>query len=70
MTAVPVISTDSEPVAGWVDNFNGPVALLIGAAKGVVHVTLADRDIVADYIPVDVCIKAIIVAAWRKATEA
>lgn len=51
------------------DNFNGPVALLVGAAKGVVHITLADKNIVADYIPVDLAIKAIIVAAWRKATD-
>ncbi|XP_026277010.2 putative fatty acyl-CoA reductase CG5065 [Frankliniella occidentalis] len=63
-----VISSLSEPVAGWMDNFHGPVGLMAAAGKGLVHVALADSEVVADYMPVDIAIKAIIVAAWERAT--
>lgn len=29
-----VISTIKDPVAGWIDNFNGPVGLLVACGKG------------------------------------
>lgn len=29
-----VISTLSEPMPGWIDNFNGPVGLLVASGKG------------------------------------
>ena len=29
-----VIAAMREPVPGWVDNFNGPVGLLVGCAVG------------------------------------
>lgn len=31
----PVISAWKEPIPGWVDNFNGPVGLLIAVGKGI-----------------------------------
>lgn len=65
---VAVISSISEPVPGWMDNFHGPVGLLAAAGKGLVHIALADQSVVADYMPVDIAIKAVIVAAWERAT--
>lgn len=67
---VAVISSISEPVPGWMDNFHGPVGLLAAAGKGLVHIALADQSVVADYMPVDIAIKAVIVAAWERATAA
>lgn len=62
-----MISSWQEPVCGWVDNINGPVGMLIAGGKGVLRAILADPDIVADYIPVDIAVKAMICAAWQRA---
>ncbi|KAF7988464.1 hypothetical protein HCN44_001037 [Aphidius gifuensis] len=61
-----VISTLTEPMPGWVDNFNGPVGIMIGGGKGVLKVVLSDPEISADFIPVDVAIKAMITASWKR----
>ncbi|KAJ1527952.1 hypothetical protein ONE63_007885 [Megalurothrips usitatus] len=65
-----VISSVSEPVPGWMDNFHGPVGLMAAAGKGLVHIALADSEVVADYMPVDIAIKAVIVSAWERARGA
>lgn len=61
-----VISTMTEPMPGWVDNFNGPVGIMIGGGKGVLKVVLSDPGLSADFIPVDVAIKAMITASWKR----
>ncbi|XP_050074498.1 fatty acyl-CoA reductase 1-like [Anopheles maculipalpis] len=63
-----VTNSESEPLPGWVDNFNGPIGLLLGCASGVVRAGLLDLEKRINCIPVDVSIKAIIVAAWKRAT--
>ncbi|KAL6266507.1 hypothetical protein P5V15_003356 [Pogonomyrmex californicus] len=61
-----VIATIDEPVKGWVDNFNGPVGLFIGGGKGILRVVLSDPCASCDFMPVDVAIKATLVAAWKR----
>jgi fatty acyl-CoA reductase len=61
-----VISTLNDPIPGWIDNFNGPIGLLIGGGKGIVRVTLGNPNTVMDYMPVDIAIKIMCVAAWEK----
>lgn len=51
------------------DNFNGPVGLLVGSGKGVVRTIFSDPNAVSDYIPVDLAIRAMITAAWHRATS-
>ncbi|XP_039444625.1 putative fatty acyl-CoA reductase CG5065 isoform X2 [Culex pipiens pallens] len=63
-----VISTMKDPIPGWMDNFNGPVGLLVGCGIGICRTMYCDPNNVADFTPVDVCIKAMIVAAWKKGT--
>uniref|UniRef100_A0A182WCN9 Fatty acyl-CoA reductase n=1 Tax=Anopheles minimus TaxID=112268 RepID=A0A182WCN9_9DIPT len=63
-----VTNSESEPLTGWVDNFNGPIGLLLGCASGVLRTGLVDLEKRINCIPVDVSIKAIIVAAWKRAT--
>ncbi|KXJ70568.1 hypothetical protein RP20_CCG023141 [Aedes albopictus] len=63
-----VISSMRDPIPGWIDNFNGPVGLLVGSGIGICRTMYCDPNNVADYTPVDVCIKAMIVAAWKKGT--
>ncbi|XP_076668282.1 putative fatty acyl-CoA reductase CG5065 [Andrena cerasifolii] len=61
-----VVSTIDEPVPGWVDNFNGPVGMMILGGKGALRVARGKSDIANDYLPVDVAIKATLTAAWKR----
>ncbi|XP_012263712.2 fatty acyl-CoA reductase 1-like [Athalia rosae] len=54
-----------EPQPGWVDNFNGPTALVVGTGKGLLKTMYGRDNISVDLIPVDVCINAFIAAAWE-----
>lgn len=57
-----------EPIAGWVDNLNGPTGLILGCGKGVIRTILCNGKMVADLIPVDVPINMMITVAWYTAT--
>ncbi|KAL7304301.1 hypothetical protein TKK_0003102 [Trichogramma kaykai] len=61
-----VISSMAEPVPGWLDNFNGPVGMMVGGGKGVLRVTYFEKHNSADFIPVDIAIKAMITATWKR----
>jgi fatty acyl-CoA reductase len=61
-----VISTMKDPIPGWIDNFNGPIGLLVGCGIGITRTMYCDPDNIADYTPVDVCIKAMIAAVWKR----
>lgn len=60
-----VTASEVEPVPGWCDNMNGPMAILIGVATGVIHVSRAKRYNHLDVVPVDVCVKGMLIAAWK-----
>ncbi|XP_072948533.1 fatty acyl-CoA reductase 1-like [Epargyreus clarus] len=60
-----VIPIWQEPVPGWTDNINGPTGLLIGAGKGVIRTMYCKSNSYADYLPVDVFINGIMIAAWN-----
>ena len=55
-----------EPMPGWLDNFNGPVGLMILGGKGILRVSGGKPDTVCDYIPVDISTKATLTAAWKR----
>jgi fatty acyl-CoA reductase len=59
-----VVSTWTEPFPGWIDDFNGPAGLLVGGGKGLVRTAFADPNTTTDYIPVDICIQFMLLAAW------
>ncbi|XP_011498955.1 PREDICTED: putative fatty acyl-CoA reductase CG5065 [Ceratosolen solmsi marchali] len=61
-----VISSVDEPLVGWLDNFNGPVGMMVGAGKGILRVIYFDSNTNADFIPVDVVIKAMITSTWKR----
>jgi len=58
-----------EPVPGWINSTNGPSGFLMGAAKGVIRRLPLSLDVVYDYIPVDMVINELIVAAWYAGTH-
>ncbi|XP_047513279.1 fatty acyl-CoA reductase 1-like isoform X2 [Pieris napi] len=64
-----VISAIEEPLPGWIENFNGPVGILIASGKGILRSVYSDPDLAADYIPVDVAIKMFIAGAWLRGTK-
>uniref|UniRef100_A0A0A9Y316 Fatty acyl-CoA reductase n=1 Tax=Lygus hesperus TaxID=30085 RepID=A0A0A9Y316_LYGHE len=57
-----------EPAPGWTISKNGPQGFLMGVMKGVVRRLPVDSTITTDYIPVDVVVNGMVVAAWNAAT--
>ncbi|XP_055596672.1 putative fatty acyl-CoA reductase CG5065 [Uranotaenia lowii] len=64
-----VVNTIDEPIVGWIDNFNGPSGMLVGAGTGVVRTSLMPIDNRLNTIPADISIKGLILAAWRRGTR-
>ncbi|KAJ3639227.1 hypothetical protein Zmor_003907 [Zophobas morio] len=63
-----VIPTNLEPITGWVDNFNGPMGVLVGYGKGLVRIMYSDPNNIMDSVPVDITVKMIIISSWKQAT--
>ncbi|CAG9783853.1 unnamed protein product [Diatraea saccharalis] len=63
-----VTPTYKEPMAGWVDNLNGPIGLMIGAGKGVIRSMHCVGHYHAEVIPIDIAINSIIVIAYKIGT--
>ncbi|XP_026322634.1 fatty acyl-CoA reductase 1-like, partial [Hyposmocoma kahamanoa] len=64
-----VIASASEPMPGWIENFNGPVGILVACGKGIMRSIYSDSELIADYMPVDISIKSIIATAWIRGTK-
>uniref|UniRef100_A0AAG5D2L2 Fatty acyl-CoA reductase n=1 Tax=Anopheles atroparvus TaxID=41427 RepID=A0AAG5D2L2_ANOAO len=63
-----VLFTIQEPMAGWVDNFNGPTGMLVSAGLGITRTAYLRPKNRINIIPVDVVVKTIILAAWKRGT--
>ncbi|XP_049317469.1 putative fatty acyl-CoA reductase CG5065 isoform X2 [Bactrocera dorsalis] len=64
-----VISSVEEPVPGWVDNFNGPIGMLVACGIGIFRTSYGEPNIISDFVPVDVVVRAMLIATYRKGTE-
>ncbi|XP_050584483.1 putative fatty acyl-CoA reductase CG5065 isoform X2 [Bombus affinis] len=64
-----VISTIEDPVPGWLDNFNGPVGMMVGGGKGILRVVRLEPNVAADFLPIDLAIKIMLTAAWKRGLE-
>lgn len=62
-------SSLSEPIPGWVDNLNGNGGIIVGVGKGIIHTIFTEHNHMLNYVPVDVCIKGVIVATWYHLTK-
>ncbi|XP_077284073.1 putative fatty acyl-CoA reductase CG5065 [Arctopsyche grandis] len=62
-----VVSSMEEPMPGWIENFNGPVGLLVACGKGIMRSMYSTNYVKTDFIPVDFAIKGMIVATWKYA---
>lgn len=53
-----------EPIPGWTISKNGPQGFLMGAGRGVVRRLPVAKQLIYDYIPVDVVVNTLVVAAY------
>ena len=60
-----VTITERDPFCGWCDNLNGPGGLVFAAAFAITHVSTFPGDNQMDLVPSDICVKAIIIAAFK-----
>lgn len=58
----------AEPIVGYVDSLNGSPGVTIAAGRGVLRCLLMDSDCTKNFIPVDMCMSAHIMAAKYVAT--
>ncbi|XP_001601168.1 putative fatty acyl-CoA reductase CG8306 [Nasonia vitripennis] len=59
-----IVGAWKEPIPGWTISKNGPQGFLMGASKGVVRRLPVAKNLIYDYIPVDVVVNSLLVAAY------
>lgn len=64
-----ITSTAREPVIGWIDNLYGPTGVIAGAGTGILRTLHCNPDVVANIVPVDLTVNALICSAWDVATN-
>lgn len=64
-----IVSTYKEPIPGWIDNLYGPTGCCAGAITGVLRVLFCNPKLVADIVPIDTCVSALISTAWDISTK-
>lgn len=47
-------------------DLNGPMGILLASVLGLARTMCCDSENRLDLIPVDICAKAMIIAAWKK----
>lgn len=58
------MTTNREPVAGWLGNMAGPGAFFLGIGLGVVHCSPYSNNDPMDVIPADFVTNSIIASTW------
>ncbi|XP_021357688.1 fatty acyl-CoA reductase 1-like isoform X1 [Mizuhopecten yessoensis] len=64
-----VCATWSDPIEGWIDNYNGPTGIMASLGTGVLRVMRGDRHAISDIIPVDMACSMMIATAWYTGTH-
>ncbi|XP_037888831.1 putative fatty acyl-CoA reductase CG5065 isoform X1 [Glossina fuscipes] len=60
-----VTSSLLEPVPGWLDNFNGPIGLLVACGAGVMMTNYSNPNIKADMVAIDVTVQGLLLAGYK-----
>lgn len=64
-----VISSQKEPIPGWINNIYGPTGVVAGAAVGLVRVLHIEPSKKANVVPCDFVVNAAIASAWSVGTR-
>lgn len=59
-----IVGSWKEPVPGWTISKNGPQGFFMGASKGIVRRLPVAKNVIYDYIPVDIVVNNLIIAAY------
>lgn len=60
-----IVGAWKEPTPGWTISKNGPQGFLMGAAKGVIRRLPVGKELVYDYVPVDIVVNELLVAGFH-----
>ncbi|XP_070495731.1 putative fatty acyl-CoA reductase CG5065, partial [Chironomus tepperi] len=64
-----ILSAIKEPFRGYVDNINGPMGIFLASHIGISKTMLCDPKNILDMLPVDLCVKAMIISTWKRGHE-
>ncbi|KAK7600949.1 hypothetical protein V9T40_008390 [Parthenolecanium corni] len=64
-----VISSQKEPIPGWINNVYGPTGVVAGAAVGLLRVLYIEQSSKANVVPCDFVVNAAIASAWSVGTR-
>ncbi|XP_066144466.1 putative fatty acyl-CoA reductase CG8306 [Euwallacea fornicatus] len=57
-----IVGAWKEPIPGWTVSKNGPQGFIMGASKGVIRRLPVAKELVYDYIPVDIVVNNLLLA--------
>ncbi|KAK9886417.1 hypothetical protein WA026_016696 [Henosepilachna vigintioctopunctata] len=60
-----IIGALKEPIPGWTISKNGAQGFIMGAAKGVIRRLPVRKELVYDYIPIDIVVNNILAAGFH-----
>ncbi|KAH8347026.1 hypothetical protein KR059_004330 [Drosophila kikkawai] len=60
-----IMPTYKDPVIGWMDNLFGPMAIVFGAARGVVRAVMVESKAKIGMVPADYCGNVTLACAWK-----
>lgn len=60
-----IVGSWKEPIPGWTISKNGPQGFLMGASKGVIRRLPVGKELVYDYVPVDIVVNSLLVAGFH-----
>ena len=62
------MASRDEPISGWIDNVYGPTGVFVGAGVGFIKTLHCDAERIANIIPVDMTVNALVASAWEVGT--
>jgi len=54
----------NEPYMGWIDDYTGPIRIVVGFLSGALKFLPCSGEKKIDFVPVDFTINALIASAW------
>ena len=65
-----VLAAVNEPQPGWIDQPSGLTGVIAGASYGILRTTFCDKKAIANIVPVDYVVNALIASVRNVAEQA